>query len=74
MKLVMKDIYSLIEKKYPKQVYILLQIHDEIIFEAKEDIIEKFSEEAKEIMLKSVQLEVPLDVHISIGDSLAELK
>jgi len=74
MKFVMRDIYSLIERKYPKQVYILLQIHDEIVFEAKEDIIEKFSKETKEIMLKSVELEVPLDVHTSIGNSLSELK
>ena len=74
MKLVMKDIYSLIEKKYPKKVYILLQIHDEIVFEAKEDIIEEFSKETKKIMLESVALDVPLDVHVSMGENLSELK
>jgi len=74
MKLVMKNLYALIEKKYPKKVYILLQIHDEILFEAKEDLIEEFSLEAKKIMLESVLLDVPLDVHISIGESLSDLK
>ncbi len=74
MKLVMKNLYSLIEKKYPKQVYILLQIHDEIVFEAKEDIVKEFSEQAKKIMLESVVLDVPMDVHISMGDTLSELK
>lgn len=74
MKLVMKNIYSLIERKYPKQVYILLQIHDEIIFEAKEDLVEEFSLEAKRIMLESVLLDVPLDVHISTGNALSDLK
>lgn len=74
MKLVMKNLYSLIEKKYPKQVYILLQIHDEIVFEAKEDIVKEFSEQARKIMLESVVLDVPMDVHISMGDTLSELK
>ena len=74
MKLVMRDIYSLIEKEYPKQSYILLQIHDEIVFEVKEDLVKKFSKEVKKIMLESVALDVPLDVHISIGDTLSELK
>jgi len=74
MKLVMRDIYSLIEKEYPKQSYILLQIHDEILFEVKEGSVKEFSEKVKKIMLESVSLDVPLDVHISIGDSLSELK
>lgn len=74
MKLVMKNLYSLIEKKYPKQVYILLQIHDEIVFEAKKDVIKEFSSEAKKIMLESVQLDVPLDVHVSMGEALSDLK
>lgn len=74
MKLVMKNLYELIEEKYPKDAYILLQIHDEIIFEVKESKIEKFSEEAKKIMLESVSLDVPLDVHVSIGKRMADLK
>ncbi len=74
MKLVMKNLYLLIEKKYPKQVYILLQIHDEIVFEVKKDIIKDFTSEAKKIMLESVMLDVPLDAHESIGDTLADLK
>lgn len=74
MKLVMKNLYSLIEEKYPKQVYILLQIHDEIVFEAKKNVIKEFSSEAKKIMLESVKLDVPLDVHVSTGDALSDLK
>ncbi len=74
MKLVMKNLYSLIEKKYPKQVYILLQIHDEIVFEAKKNVIKEFSSEAKKIMLESILLDVPLDVHVSTGDALSDLK
>ncbi len=74
MKLVMKKIYSLIQKEYPKQAYILLQIHDEIVFEVKKEIVEKFSKEVSKIMMESVVLDVPLDVHISEGHSFADLK
>ncbi len=74
MKLVMKELYKYVSEKYPKRGYILLQIHDEIVFEIEEGIVEEFSKQAKEIMLNTVILEVPFDVHISIGDSLSELK
>ncbi|MDY0097509.1 MAG: DNA polymerase, partial [Candidatus Dojkabacteria bacterium] len=74
MKLVMKELYKYMSKKYPKRGYILLQIHDEIVFEIEENIVEEFSKQAKEIMLNTVVLEVPFDVHISIGNSLSELK
>jgi len=74
MKLIMKNLYDLIEEKYPKDAYILLQIHDEIVFEVKESRIEEFSLEAKKIMCDSVTLDVPFDVHISIGKALSDLK
>ena len=74
MKLVMKNLYDYIQEKYEEKGHILLQIHDEIVFEVKEELVEKFALEAKDIMLGTVVLEVPFDVHISIGKSLAELK
>lgn len=74
MKLVMVKLYEYISKKYSKDAYILLQIHDEILFEVKSNLIEEFANEAKEIMLDTVLLEVPFDVHVSIGESLDELK
>ncbi len=73
MKLVMRDLYNLIQKEYQKDSYILLQIHDEIVFEVKENVVEEFSKKAKDIMLNTVVLEVPFDVHISTGKSFAEL-
>lgn len=74
MKLVMRNIYSLIQDKYSKKAYILLQIHDEIVFEVNEKLIEEFGTEIERLMLESVQLEVPFEVHKSIGNSLSDLK
>ena len=74
MKLVMKNLFQLIKEKYPKKAYILLQIHDEILFEVDESLVDDFIKEAQNIMLESVSLEVPLELHVSKGDSLDELK
>lgn len=74
MKLVMKNLFVLIRDKYPKKAYILLQIHDEILFEVEESLVEEFISEAKKIMLESVSLEVPLEVHVSEGKSMEQLK
>ncbi len=52
----------------------LLQIHDELIFEIKEEIIEEVSKKIKEIMENIMDLNVPLECSVNIGDSWGELK
>ena len=74
MKLVMIALDDLIESKYFGKAHILLQVHDEFVFEAEEDIAEQFEKEALEIMQNTVVLNVPLDVSASIGNNLAEIK
>lgn len=63
------------------KVKFVLQIHDEIIFEVKEEFVEEFSKEVLAIMqnaLKDSYLHydspVPLVVHSSLGDTWGELK
>jgi DNA polymerase-1 len=74
MKLAMIKLDELIEKEFKENAYILLQIHDELIFEVKESEVDKFVKKAKEIMENVVSLNVPLSVHSSVGDNMAELK
>jgi DNA polymerase-1 len=52
----------------------LLQIHDELIFEVKEEIVEEVGEKFKHIMKNIMELEVQLECSVSIGDSWGELK
>ncbi len=52
----------------------LLQIHDELIFEVKEEIIEDVAEKFKYIMENIMKLDVPLECSVNIGDSWGELK
>lgn len=53
---------------------LLLQIHDELIFEVKEDNATSFAQKAKEVMEGIYALHVPLKVSIAIGKNWGELK
>jgi DNA polymerase-1 len=52
----------------------LLQIHDELIFEIKEEIVDEVALKLKEMMENIMKLDVPLVCSVSVGDSWGELK
>jgi len=52
----------------------LLQIHDELIFEVKADEAEILGERFKEIMESIKELNIPLKASMNIGDNWGELK
>lgn len=52
----------------------LLTVHDELIFEAPENEIEKLKKIVCDVMEQAVQLDVPLKVDVSWGDSWYEAK
>jgi len=64
----------MIEKEFKNEAFILLQIHDELIFEVKEERVKEFEKKAREIMKSAVTLNVHLDVSSAIGDNMSELK
>lgn len=53
---------------------IILQIHDELVFEVNENIPEKFFNDIKQIMESVIVLDIPLKVNGVAGHSLGELK
>lgn len=65
-----------IHKKYKDNdnIRMLLQIHDELIFEIKEEYIEELSKDIKNIMENIFVLDVPLKVSLALGDSWQDLK
>ena len=65
-----------IEQKYKNNndIRMLLQIHDELIFEVKEDSVDIICEQLTQIMENIYNLDVPLSVSVSIGDNWAQLK
>ena len=64
--------------KLEEKIYLILQIHDELIYEIKEDIIEDVTPEIINIMesvLSSNEIkEVPIVANFSKGPNWAELK
>ena len=71
VKLAMIEIHE--EYKNNSDVRMLLQVHDEIILEAKENIAEGVAKKVKEIMENAYKLKVPLVVDVKIGDNWGEI-
>jgi len=60
--------------KNSNEIKMLLQIHDELIFEVKEENIDKITKKLVDIMEKIYPLEIPLKVSKTIGKSWQKLK
>lgn len=75
MKLAMIKVQDWIEKEYPNgEVKLLLQVHDELVLEAKTGIAKVVAKKIEDIMANIVKLEVPVIVESHIGDNWGELK
>ncbi|RKZ05016.1 MAG: DNA polymerase I [Candidatus Hydrothermota bacterium] len=55
-----------------KEVHMLLQIHDELLFEIKEELVSEAGEIIKEKMEGALELKVPLKVDMGVGDNWLE--
>ncbi|OQX49814.1 MAG: DNA polymerase I [Epsilonproteobacteria bacterium 4484_20] len=73
IKLSMNEIDSMIIDE-SLDAHMLLQIHDELIFEIREEEVEKISKRFVRVMENIWELEVPLVCSVSVGESWGELK
>jgi len=73
IKLSMNQIDSMITDE-KLDAFMLLQIHDELIFEVKEEKVEEISKRFVHTMSHVLELDVPLECSVSVGDSWGELK
>ena len=55
-------------------IRMILQVHDELLFEVKADMVPSAAENIKEIMENVIKLKVPVVVDVSVGDNWGELK
>lgn len=74
MKLAMIKIDYMIKERFEGKAFILLQVHDELIFEVAPEVLSDFEKYACEVMQGVMDFSIPLEVHFSSGDNLAELK
>jgi DNA polymerase-1 len=61
-------------KKEKCESSLILQIHDELLIEAKEDEVEKVKNILVEEMMQAAKLNVPLSVGVSVGKTWYEAK
>jgi DNA polymerase I-like protein with 3'-5' exonuclease and polymerase domains len=71
MKLAMIAVYD--KYKSDKEIKIILQVHDEIIVEVREERAKEISKDIKEIMEEVYKLKVPLIVDTKTGLNWGEL-
>jgi DNA polymerase-1 len=73
IKMAMIKAASLI-KGHEKEIRMLLQVHDELIFEVKKDKLDYYAPRIKQIMQEVLKLRVPIVVDESRGENWGELK
>ncbi len=72
IKIAMINLHREIEKRNLKSK-MLLQIHDELLFEVPEDEVEEMKSLVSELMPGAVELRVPVKVDIKLGRNWAEM-
>jgi len=73
IKIAMINVQKLINDKYSDSVRMLLQVHDELLFEVKKDVVEKVAKEIKNIMESAHHFDVPIIADAKSGDNWAEM-
>lgn len=71
IKVVMIDIEKELKKRKSKMI---LQVHDELVFEAHKDELDEVREMVRDKMENTVDLEVPIKVDINVGENWLEAK
>ena len=74
IRIAMKKVDGTLEKDgLLKKAHIILQVHDELIYEVEESVIPEVAKIIKRGMESVAKLSVPLEVNISTGDSWGSL-
>ncbi|MCH9407993.1 DNA polymerase I [Pantoea agglomerans] len=61
-----------LEQQNDNAVRMIMQVHDELVFEVKAGAVEEASQKIRALMEDSVQLDVPLLVEVGVGDNWDE--
>ncbi len=77
IKLAMIEVQNWLMKEYDhqeKRPYLLLQVHDSLLLEVPNDLVDSTAKKVKEIMENVCKVSVPLNVDISIGHNWGRLE
>lgn len=73
IKVAMINIFKEIAGK-TEEIKMLLQVHDELVFEVKEDKVVEWAKKIKPLMEGAIQLSVPIEVEAKVGDNWGEME
>ncbi|MBI4122048.1 MAG: DNA polymerase I [Parcubacteria group bacterium] len=77
LKFAMIDVHAAIAKRYkPDEIKMLLTVHDELIFEVRDDLVDEAAKLIDEIMENPAQLkiDVPIKVDTEVGQSWGKME
>jgi len=74
IKVAMINIHKLISESADKSIKMLLQVHDELVFEVSEDKIDAWLKKLKPLMENAIKLSVPVRVEAKVGDNWGEME
>ncbi|APC92295.1 MULTISPECIES: DNA polymerase I [Francisella] len=69
IKKAMIEVNTMISQEYNNEVKMVMQVHDELVFEVKRTKLEKVAAKIKVIMEAAVKLSVPLEVNVDAGEN-----
>ena len=75
MKMAMIEVYKYLRQNFKsEEAKLILQVHDELVIEAKDQYIEEISLNLKQIMENVVKLRVPVKVEVAHSNSWGKIK
>ncbi len=74
IKIAMIKISDFLKENYADGIFLLLQIHDELLFEINDNIMEEAAPRLKKIMASAADLSVPLVVNVFKGKNFRDLE
>ncbi len=73
IKYAMIQVANYIEAEVPQgDLWMVMQVHDELVFEVKEDKVDEYQEKLVAVMEQAAQLDVPLIAEAGVGDNWDE--
>lgn len=75
IKVAMTQVQKYLDDNFKTEdVKMILQVHDELVFEVKTELVEQVTSIIKKIMESPIKLKVPVVVDVKIGDSWGEME
>jgi DNA polymerase I len=68
IKIAMLQVQQWLEQEKP-DCFVVMQVHDELVFEVAEDKLEQYNAKIKQLMQQAVELSIPLVVDVGVGDN-----